>query len=69
MELIERQKNYRALFAHRFYAELLENIRSATNKDMVVGNDRFREEIKPLTGRRVKEKKRGGSAGWRKSDC
>jgi hypothetical protein len=28
---------------------------------MIVGNDRFREEIEALTGRRVKEKRK---AGW-----
>jgi len=33
---------------------------------MIVGNDRFREEIEALTGRRVKEKKRGRPFGWRK---
>jgi len=45
---------------------LLEQIRKATNKGMIVGNDRFREEIEALTGRRVKEKKRGRPVGWRK---
>jgi putative transposase len=33
---------------------------------MIVGNDQFREEIEALTGRRVKEKKRGRPVGWRK---
>ncbi|MGM0656382.1 MAG: hypothetical protein ACQETR_13845 [Thermodesulfobacteriota bacterium] len=40
---------------------VLEQIRKATNKGMIVGNDRFREEIEALTGRRVKEKRK---AGW-----
>jgi hypothetical protein len=34
----------------------IEQIRKATNKGMIVGTDRFREELEALTGRRVKEK-------------
>jgi REP-associated tyrosine transposase len=64
----ERLKNYRGLFEHDFNDQVLEQIRSATNKSMVVGNDRFRGEIEMLTGRRVREKKRGRPVGWRKSD-
>jgi putative transposase len=33
---------------------------------LALGNDRFKEEIEALTGRRVKEKKRGRPVGWRK---
>jgi len=33
---------------------------------MAVGNDRFKEEIETLTGRRLKTKKRGRPVGWRK---
>jgi len=53
----KRRKNYRELFTHHFSDTVLEQIRKATNKGMIVGNDRFREEIEALTGRRVKEKK------------
>jgi REP-associated tyrosine transposase len=63
----ERTENYRALFAAGFDKRLLDQIRSATNKGLVVGNARFQEEIEALTGRRVREKKRGRPVGWRKS--
>jgi putative transposase len=59
-------KHYRALFVQHVEGELLDEIRSNTNKGMAVGNDRFKEEIECLTGRRLKEKKRGRPTGWRK---
>ena len=62
----KRRKNYRELFKHHFSDTVLEQIRKATNKGMIVGNDRFREEIEALTGRRIKEMKRGRPVGWRK---
>jgi putative transposase len=62
----KRRENYRELFKHQLSDTVLEQIRKATNKGMIVGNDRFREEIETLTGRRVKEKKRGRPVGWRK---
>ena len=67
MEPLERQKNYRALFTHHVDDVLLEEIRTNTNKGMAVGNDRFKEEIEALTGRRVRAKKRGRPSGWRKT--
>jgi len=64
---LERQKNYRALFAHHVEdAELLKEIRENTNKGLAIGHDRFKDEIEMLTGRRVKAKKRGRPSGWRK---
>ena len=64
----ERYKNYQTLFKHQFDAGVLEQIRNATNKGMVFGNNRFQSEIEMLTGRRVREKKRGRPKGWRKAD-
>lgn len=61
-----RQEKYRALFSHHIDSDLLKEIRESTNKGMLVGNDRFREEIESLTGRRVRPKKRGRPFGWRK---
>ena len=64
---LARHKNYRALFVHHVDdTELLEEIRKNTNKGLAVGNDRFKEEIEMLTGRRVIAKKRGRPLGWRK---
>jgi len=62
----ERCNKYQALFEYHINDREIELIRSATNKGMVVGNDRFRKEIETLTGRRVREKKRGRPIGWRK---
>jgi len=64
----ERCDKYRALFEHAIDEREIELIRSATNKGMIMGNDRFRKEIEVLTGRRVNEKKRGRPVGWRKLD-
>ena len=66
IEPLERRENYRALFVHHVDDELLEEIRTNTNKGMAVGNDRFKEEIETLTGRRLRAKKRGRPSGWRK---
>jgi putative transposase len=44
----------------------LKEIRDNTRKGMAVGNDRFKEELELLTGRRLKSKKRGRPVGWRK---
>ena len=62
----ERIKNYRALFSHHVAGDLLEDIRSSVNKGMAVGDDRFKDEIEILTGRRLKPKKVGRPIGWRK---
>jgi putative transposase len=62
----ERRNNYRALFERHVEDELLNEIRATMNKGLVLGTDRFKEEIETLTGRRVKAKKRGRPLGWRK---
>ncbi|MEA1934402.1 MAG: transposase [Thermodesulfobacteriota bacterium] len=66
VEPLECRENYRALFVHHVDNELLEEIRTNTNKGMAIGNDRFKEEIETLTGRRLRAKKRGRPSGWRK---
>jgi len=56
----ERQKAYRSLFRSRLSDETLNNIRLATNKAWVLGNDRFKEQIEKQLGRQVSPKARGG---------
>ena len=56
----ERQLNYRALFDSHMSSIDIEDIREATNKAWVLGNDRFKEQIEKLTARQVKPKARGG---------
>ncbi len=62
----ERIRNYRVLFAHHVEGNLLTEIREGLNKGMALGNDRFKDEIELLTGRRLKQKKVGRPVGWRK---
>lgn len=54
-----RLEAYRALFRTHVNVNDLELIRTATNKGMAVGNDRFKSEIERLSGRRVVALTRG----------
>jgi len=65
-DLLECQGCYRELFAHQVEDELLKEIRDNSNKGLAIGDDRFKQEIETLTGRRLKSKKRGRPVGWRK---
>ena len=56
----ERQKAYRQLFQARISDLTLEEIREATNKAWVLGNERFKEKIDKLTSRQTAPKSRGG---------
>jgi putative transposase len=49
----ERQAAYRQLFRVQISKADLEVIREATHKAWVLGNDRFKEQIEALTGRRA----------------
>lgn len=62
----ERQQAYRDLFKAEVNEALLCDIRSAVKSDMVLGNDRFKQEVADLTGRRQQMGQRGRSVGWRK---
>lgn len=53
----DRQRIYCEFVSHHVDAELLKEIRDKTHKGMAVGNDRFKEELETLTGRRLKSKK------------
>ena len=62
-----RLERYRSLFKANVEGELLSEIRSGINKSMALGNDRFKDEIEQLTGRRVKPRSAGRPVGWRKA--
>ena len=51
---------YRALFRSRLADATLKEIREATNKAWVLGDDRFKARVQCLSGRRVAPKARGG---------
>jgi putative transposase len=55
----ERCAAYQTLFKAHLDSNLINKIRSVTNKGMALGDDRFRKEIEKLTGRRVTALKRG----------
>ena len=56
----ERRGAYRALFRAGLDEEVLRDIREATNKAWVLGDDAFRARIERLTERRAAPKPRGG---------
>ena len=55
-----RQASYRDLFKHQLSENTITEIREATNKAWVLGNDRFKQRIQEQLGRRVEPKARGG---------
>ncbi len=57
----ERTSSYRQLFSGHLDDNLVMEIRELTNKGMALGNDKFKEEIEVLIGRRVRPLKRGPS--------
>ncbi|MCK5354597.1 MAG: transposase, partial [Methyloprofundus sp.] len=52
--------NYKALFDRHIPDTEIEEIRNATNKAWVLGNDRFKAKVESLMGRQVQPKSRGG---------
>lgn len=62
----ERQSAYRQLFKTRVADKTLAEIREATNKAWVLGNDRFKDSIESQLARRVSPRSRGGD---RKSEA
>jgi len=56
----ECRKAYRELFRTRVSDNAMTEIRTATNKSWVLGNDRFREKIEGLLNRRAAPRARGG---------
>ena len=54
-----RLSAYRQLFVQQISAKLITDIRDALNTGLVLGNDRFRQEVEQLTGQRQRHLKRG----------
>jgi putative transposase len=55
----ERQAAYRRLFREGIAPELLTIIRDTTNACLVLGNDRFKDQIEAMLGRSVRHGKNG----------
>ena len=61
----DRRATYRALFRAHLDDEALTVIRKATQCGLPLGNDRFREQVAAVLGRRVEMGKRGRRSGER----
>jgi putative transposase len=55
----ERQTAYRNLFLDSISPEMLATIRNTTNSCLVLGNERFKDQIEVMLGRSVRPGKRG----------
>ena len=56
---LERIKNYRDLFESELDKNLINDIRYATHKGLILGTEKFKAEVQSLTGQRTLPKKRG----------
>jgi len=54
-----RMSAYRQLFAQQVSTQFITGIREALHTGLVLGNDRFKQEVKKLTGQRQHHLKRG----------
>lgn len=63
---LSRQAAYRSLFNHHADVALMQNLRSSLNKGLALGSECFKAQLEELTGRRLKEGRRGRPVGWRK---
>jgi putative transposase len=59
-----RQANYRDLLKSSVDKKSLNNIRQTANSGLVLGSDRFVEEVETKTGTQLHECKRGRPVGW-----
>ena len=55
----ERAEAYRGLFRGHLDTSIIKQIRKASNQGMVLGSERFKQEVEQLSGRRVVALKRG----------
>ena len=56
----ERQAAYRQLFKHHIAESSMNEIREATNKAWVLGNEQFKQRVQKQLGRRVEPNAKGG---------
>lgn len=56
----ERCRNYKALFEHQISEKEIDDIRKATNKAWILGNDKFKDQIEKLSNRQCLPKPKGG---------
>lgn len=59
VDAVSREANYRGLFDAHIDSRVVDDIRGSLQKGLVLGNDYFKDAIAELTGRRVRQVKRG----------
>ena len=55
----KRHRAYRHLFEDKLDADMLTRVRDTTNACLVLGNDRFKDQIETMIGRSVRHTKKG----------
>lgn len=55
----ERTQSYQEMFKGHLDVELLDQIRQSIHQGLALGNERFKQEVEQLSGRRVRPLKRG----------
>jgi putative transposase len=63
----KRRLFHRASFSHHVEGKLLADIKQVSNKGLVLGNEHFIADIEAISGKRLREEKRGRLLGWRKT--
>jgi putative transposase len=56
---IERLNTYRSLFQDALTQPMIDEIRACTNKELVLGNEKFKQEMETLIGEKLKTGKMG----------
>jgi putative transposase len=62
---LQRQANYCCLFVSHVEGNLLKDIRKVCHSTMALGNDKFKDELENLTGRRLHKRLPVRMSGWR----
>ena len=66
---VERLAAYRDLFRYQVDAPLLTEVRLALNQGLVLGNERFYNEVEPMLGKRMRSAKAGRPGRDRESSA
>ncbi|OHU94038.1 hypothetical protein [Pseudoalteromonas byunsanensis] len=57
---LDRQARYRALFDDEIPSITVDEIKTATDKMWVLGNDKFKKQVEAMAGRRASPLPKGG---------
>ena len=68
-DMEQRCQYYRELFRHHLDNKQLHEIREAAKQELVLGNDRFKDEIEQILQRRVRPGKSGRPCVKEEGEC